>query len=101
MTSSKEYKNYVVDQLSLLDNIICKSMMGGYLFYYNCKLFGGIYSDYFLVKIVDTNKKYNMKEQLPYPGAKMMYLVDCIDDKDKLKQLVIDTCESLEVKNKK
>lgn len=95
MATSKEYKNYILEQLDLLDNITYKQMMGEYLLYYNKKLFGGIYDNRLLVKIVDNNKKYNMKTSIPYDGAKNMYLVDNIDNKEKLKELVIDTCVNL------
>ena len=70
-------------------------MMGEYLLYYNCLLFGGIYDDRLLVKIVDTNKKYNMQESIPYDGAKSMYLVDDVDNKEILKEIVLDTYNGL------
>lgn len=70
-------------------------MMGEYLLYNNGILFGGIYDNRLLVKIVDSNKKYNMQEAIPYNGAKPMYLVDNIDNKEVLKEIVLDTCEYL------
>ena len=73
-------------------------MMGEYLLYYNEILFGGIYDDRLLVKIVDSNKKYNMKELIPYENAKMMYLVSDIENKEILKDIVLDTYKDL--KNK-
>lgn len=94
MATSKEYKDFILEQLDLLDNINCKAMMGEYLLYYNEILFGGIYDDRLLVKIVDTNKKYNMKEQIPYESAKPMYLVDDVDNKELLKEIVIETYKS-------
>lgn len=95
MATTKEYKSFVLEQLDLLENISCKSMMGEYLLYNNNILFGGIYDDRLLVKIVDSNKKYNMQEQIPYDGAKAMFLVNDIDNKDILKEIVIDTCKDL------
>ena len=96
MATSKNYKDFVLEQLSLLDGITCKSMMGEYLLYYNGILFGGIYDDRFLVKIVEGNKKYGMKESIPYDGSKKtMYFVEDIDNKEKLKDIVIDTCIGL------
>ena len=95
MASSKEYRDYVLEQLELVDNISCKPMMGEYLLYNNGLLFGGIYDDRMLVRIVDNNKHYNMKESIPYEGAKPMYLVDDIDNQELLKNIVIDTCEGL------
>ena len=95
MATSKEYKDFILEQLDLLDNITCKAMMGEFLLYYNDVLFGGIYDNRLLVKIVDTNKKYNMNEQIPYETAKPMYLVDDVDNKELLKEIVIETCKEL------
>lgn len=95
MATSKEYKDFILEQLELLDNITCKSMMGEYLLYYNNVLFGGIYDNRLLVKIVNSNKKYNMQEQLPYEGAKPMYLVSDVDNKELLKNIVFETCIDL------
>lgn len=95
MASSKEYKDFIIEQLYSLDNITCKSMMGEYLLYYNDILFGGIYDNRLLVKIVASNKKYNMQESIPYPNAKPMYLVDNIDNEDILKDIILDTYNDL------
>ena len=95
MASTKEYRDFIIEQLDLLNDITCKSMMGEYLLYYNGLLFGGIYDDRLLVKMVSNNKKYKMEETIPYKGAKPMYLVDDVDDKDKIKNIVIDTCKDL------
>ena len=95
MATTKEYKDYIIEQLSLLNNITCKSMMGEYLLYYNGVLFGGIYDDRLLVKIVNSNNKYNMKESIPYENAKSMYLVSEVDNKEILKDIVIDTYKDL------
>ena len=69
MATTKDYRDYILEQLNLLDNITCKSMMGEYLLYYNGVLFGGIYDDRLLIKIVDSNKKYNMQESIPYENV--------------------------------
>ena len=95
MATSKEYKEFILEQLNLLDNITYKAMMGEFLLYYNNVLFGGIYDNRLLVKIVDTNKKYNMQEQILYESAKPMYLVDDVDNKELLKEIVIETCKGL------
>lgn len=95
MATSKEYKDFILEQLDLLDNITCKAMMGEFLLYYNSVLFGGIYDNRLLVKIVDSNKKYNMQEQLPYESAKPMYLVDDVDNKELLKEIVLETYKGL------
>ena len=95
MASTKEYRDFVLEKLNLLDKITCRPMMGEYLLYNDGVLFGGIYDDRLLVKIVDSNKKYNMEEAIPYKGAKVMYLVDDIDNEDLLKDIVLDTCKDL------
>lgn len=73
-------------------------MMEEYLLYYNGILFYGIYDDRLLVKIVDSNKKYNMQESISYECAKSMYLVDDVDNQEILRDIVLDTCKAL--KNK-
>ena len=95
MATTKNYRDFVLEQLSILDHITCKSMMGEYLLYYNGILFGGIYDNRLLIKIVDSNKKYIMQESIPYKNAKPMYLVDNIDNQEKLKEIVIETCKDL------
>ena len=95
MATTKDYRDFILEQVNLLDNITCKSMMGEYLLYYNGILFGGIYDDRLLVKIVDNNKKYNMQESIPYESAKPMYLVDDVDNQDVLRDIVIDTCKDI------
>ncbi|MBR3116666.1 MAG: hypothetical protein IKF36_02185 [Bacilli bacterium] len=94
MATTKEYKEYVLEQLNILDGITCRPMMGENLLYYNNLLFGGIYDDRLLVKKVDNNKEYNMEESIPYEGAKPMYLVDT-DDQELLKDIVLDTVKGL------
>ena len=73
-------------------------MMGEFLLYCNNVLFGGIYDNRLLVKIVDTNKKYNMNEQIPYESAKPMYLIDDVDNSESLENIVLDTYKCLLIK---
>lgn len=94
MSSTKEYRNFILENLSLLD-ITCKPMMGEYLLYYDEILFGGIYDDRLLVKKVDNNKKYNMPDSIPYEGAKAMYLVIEVENMELLRDIILDTCEGL------
>lgn len=101
MATTKDYRDYVIEKFSVLDNIVCRPMMGEYLLYYNGILFGGIYDSRVLVKIVNGNKKYDMEEAIPYEGAKMMYFVDDLEDSEKLKSIVLDTCRDLPLKKKK
>ena len=95
MASTKEYRDFILEQLNTLNNITYKSMMGEYLLYYDSILFGGIYDDRLLVKIVDSNKKYNMQESIPYENAKPMYLVDDVDNQETIRDIVLDTCKGL------
>ena len=84
MATTKEYKDFILEQLNIL-NITYKPMMGEYLLYYNDILFGGIYDDRLLIKKLKINEKFNMKESIPYKGAKPMYLVEDIENKDLMK----------------
>ena len=95
MATSKEYKDYILEQLSLLNNITCKPMIGEFLLYYNDVLFGGIYDNRFLVKKTKTNESFNMNDAIPYETAKPMYMIEDVDDKELLKEIVIKTCKGL------
>lgn len=90
MACTKEYYDYVLDQLSLLDGISSRRMMGEYILYYKGKIFGGIYDDRFLIKKTESSMDLlkNGIEEIPYEGAKTMLLVDEIDNKEFLKNLV-------------
>ncbi|MBQ9019519.1 MAG: TfoX/Sxy family protein [Bacilli bacterium] len=95
MASTKEYKDYVLKQLSSLDNISYKPMIGEYLLYYRGVLFGGIYDDRLLIKKVESNKKYELSEEIPYGGAKSMYKLDNIYDSEELCEIIINTYKNL------
>ena len=95
MASTKEYKDFIIEQLRLLDDITCRPMMGEYVLYYKGLVFGGIYDDRFLVKKTDYNKKYNMEEAIPYLKGRNMYLVDDVDNEELLKDIVMDTYKGL------
>ena len=96
MASTKEYRNFILEQLSEASDITCRPMMGEFLLYSNNILFGGIYDDRFLVKIVSENEQYEMSREIPYPHhAKPMYLVEDVDDKEKLAEIVSTTVAGL------
>ena len=86
MASSKEYLNFILEQLSDLTEITYKAMMGEFLIYYRGKLVGGIYDDRLLVKPVKSAVEYMPQAtySLPYESAKEMLLVDNVDDKEYL-----------------
>ena len=69
--------------------------MGEFLLYSNNVLFGGVYDDRLLVKIVPENEQYKMTEEIPYDGAKPMYSVEDIDNKEKLAEIVTNTVKGL------
>ncbi len=89
MASSKEYLEFVLEQLSLLDDITYKAMMGEFIIYYRGRIAGGIYDDRFLVKPVKSAVAMmpEAEMELPYEGAKEMLLVDDIDNKEFLRDL--------------
>ena len=95
MSTTKSYKDYILEQLSPAGNITARPMMGEYLLYKSGVLFGGIYDNRLLIKITESNKKYCLEKALPYDGAKSMYCIDDIDDREKLKDIVSDTYKGL------
>lgn len=103
MASSKEFLNFIVDQLSELNEISYRAMMGEYIVYYHDKVIGGIYDDRFLVKPVKAAKTMmpNASMELPYDGAKEMILVDNVEDSDLLCQLIKAIYEELPMPRKK
>ena len=99
MSSSKEFKDFILDQLTNLNTISCRPMMGEYLLYYNGILFGGIYDDRLLIKKTKSNKKFNLTEEMPYKNAKPMLLVEDFENTENVYNLIKLTC--LDLKNKK
>ena len=90
MASSKEYLSFVLDQLSGLNEITYRAMMGEYILYYRGKIIGGIYDDRVLVKPVMAAKRLmpDAVLEIPYDGAKEMLLVEDVDDREFLSGLV-------------
>lgn len=84
MASSKNYLQFVLEQLSELDEITYRTMMGEFIIYYRGKIVGGIYDDRLLVKPVKSAISYmpTAPYELPYEGAKQMLLVDEVDNKN-------------------
>ena len=84
MASSKEYLDFILEQVSELDNVSYKAMMGEFIIYYKGKIIGGIYDDRLLVKPMQSAINYmpNAVYELPYDGAKEMLLVDDVDNKE-------------------
>ena len=97
MASRKEYLDFVLEQLSGLEGVSYRAMMGEYLLYYNDKLFGGIYDDRFLVKVTASSLELlpDAPQEMPYDGAKPMLLITEIDNKNYLRELILAMYEDL------
>ena len=89
MASSKEYLHFILEQLSTLDDISYRAMMGEYILYYHGKIVGGIYDDRLLVKKIRSALECMPAAvcDFPYAGAKEMLLVEEIDNKEFLTKL--------------
>ena len=95
---NKRMMEYVMDQLSGLPDVRNIPMMGGYVFYYNERIFGGIYgSGELLIRITGTSKKYmpDAEPELPYEGTKEMLPCTILDDREKLQKMVVEMWEEL------
>jgi TfoX/Sxy family transcriptional regulator of competence genes len=90
MASSKDYLDYILDQLSGFDDISYRAIMGEYIIYYRGKVVGGIYDDRFLVKLVKAavGMMPDADMELPYEGAKKMLLVDDVENREFLRELL-------------
>ena len=90
MASSKEYLDFILDQFSELEGIFWRTMMGEYILYYRGKVVGGIYDDRFLVKPTKSAKAMmpDAYSELPYEGAKEMLLVDDVENREFLRELL-------------
>ena len=90
MSSSKEYLEFILEQLSDLEGIEYRYMMGEYILYYKGKIFFGIYDDRFLIKPVKSAIDFmpNAKYEIPYKNGKEMLLIDDVDDKERLAELI-------------
>ena len=103
MASSKEYLDYILEQLSGLDEISCRAMMGEYIIYYRGKIVGGIYDDRFLVKPTKSAAAMMLDAELelPYEGAKEMLLVDNVENREFLRDLLEAMYDELPAVKKK
>ena len=90
MSSTKEYLNFVLEQLNYTEDISYRPMMGEYIIYCQGKVVGGIYDNRFLVKQTKASKRLlsDASLELPYEGAKEMFLVDNLEDRDFLRELL-------------
>lgn len=103
MASSKEYLEFVLEQLSLCEDVSYRTMMGEYIIYCRGKVVGGIYDDRFLVKPTKSARDMmpDATFELPYSGAKEMLLVNRVEDREFLKALLQKMIGELPEKTKK
>lgn len=103
MSSSKEYLEFVLEQLSGLEDVTHRAMMGEYIIYYRGKVVGGIYDDRFLLKATKSALAMmpNVSKELPYEGAKEMLLVDDIENKELLCELLVAMYDELPTTKKR
>ena len=94
MASREDYLIYIKELLRDVPGIAHKKMMGEYILYKDNVIFGGIYDNRFLIKKTKSSQEMNLKEQIPYPGAKPMLLVDS-EDSDEVGELVIKVYKDL------
>ena len=103
MASSKDYLEFVLEQLSELSDISYRAMMGEYIIYYQGRVIGGIYDDRFLVK--DTKKARALMPdvtlEIPYEGAKGMLVVDNVESREFLTALIDAMYDELPASRKK
>ena len=95
MATSKEFKDFILEQLADLSPITCRPMMSEYLLYYKGTLVGGLYDDRLLVKPNANNTGFAMPLETPYEGAKQMYMVEDVDDREKLINIIKSTYAGL------
>ena len=97
MASTKAYLDFILDQLSGLDEITYRAMMGEYIIYYKGRIVGGVYDDRFLVKPTKSAAAMmpDAERELPYEGAKEMLLVDNVDDREFLQKLLEEMYKEL------
>ena len=103
MASNREYLDFILEQLSGLENITYRAMMGEYILYYRGRIIGGIYDDRFLVKPTKSALAMmpDADREIPYEGAKEMLLVDNVDNREFLTELLTSMYDELPEPKKK
>ena len=94
MATTKDYRDYVLEQLSPIEDITCKGMMGEFLLYYKGVLFGGLYDNRFLVKKTKSLSSLDLCTAIPYEGAKEMYEID-FENVDETKGIILKVYSDL------
>lgn len=101
--ADQELVKYIMDQLDGLDGVRHIPMMGGYIFYYRERIFGGIYGSGFMVKVTKASQKYmpDSEPEPPYEGAKDMLPVTILDDRELFQKMVCEMYPELPERKKK
>ena len=102
MASTKDYLNYVLEQLSGLADVRYRAMMGEYVLYYRGKVVGGVYDDRLLLKPTPSARALlqDAPLELPYEGAKEMLVAD-VDDAESLRAVLTAMVDELPETKKK
>ncbi len=95
MATTKTYCNFILEQINDLGDVDCRPMMGEYLLYCNHVLFGGIYDNRLLIKQTSGNRNFNLPMTIPYSGAKPMYLIEDLENRETLKLVISVTVNDL------
>ena len=97
LATTKDYLQYLLDQLSDLEGITYRQMMWEYILYYRWKIIGWVYDNRLLLKPTDKVKEliHELEMQIPYPWAKPMIYVDNVDNSDYLQELLVETYNEL------
>lgn len=103
MASRKEFLEYILEQLSELEEITYRAMMGEYIIYYKGRIAGVIYDDRLLIKPVKSAIDYvsDIRYEVPYEGAKEMILIEEVDNKEYLTELFKAIYDDLPTPKKK
>lgn len=95
MATSKEFRDFVLEQFDPGDGVTARSMMGEYLLYRQGVLFGGIYDGRVLVKITEGNNKFGLPTAIPYDGAKPMYQIIDVENSALMREIAESTSKDL------
>ena len=103
MASDKSYLDFILEQLSGLEGVTWRTMMGEFILYYQGKIVGGIYDDRFLVKQTKASVEMmpGAERDIPYEGAKEMLLVDRVEDREFLRSLIEAMADDLPMPKRK
>ena len=95
MPTTKQFKDYFLEQLTDIENFVIKPMMGEFLIYYKGVLIGGLYDNRLLIKKTESLKKYNLSEELPYNSAKPMFMIENTENKEQLYEILLSAYNEL------